>query len=228
MEKKEFIFQGLDAKTELKTALLLIIPALLIMFSVLFISHIFFPNLYFLVPLVLAAVLTVSLSVLILNQLSKRIKDKNWIIIIEDENIDIKFRDSHYALKLSEIMMIKNLGQPGLRYLTIKTRNDVIKIRVGNTGLAPFSKEEDIEIVDSFIEYLKPYITENFNKKILKNIININIIPNFGVYVNKKEKIKYTIINKMEPWQVMVFILGIGVIVMFLFMTGIIYYIDNK
>lgn len=217
MEKKEFVFQGLDAKTELKTALLLIIPALLIMFSVLFISHIFFPNLYFLVPLLLAAILTVSLSVLILNQLSKRIKDKNWIIIIENENIDIKFRDSHYALKLSDIMMIKNMGQPGLRYLTIKTRNDVIKIRVGNTGLAPFSKEEDIEIIDSFIEYLKPYIIENFNKKILKNIININIIPNFGVFINKKEKIKYTIINKMEPWQVMVFILGITTVVLILF-----------
>lgn len=217
MEKKEFVFQGLDAKTELKTALLLIIPALLIMFSVLFISHIFFPNLYFLVPLLLAAILTVSLSVLILNQLSKRIKDKNWIIIIENENIDIKFRDSHYALKLSDILMIKNLGQPGLRYLTIKTRNDVIKIRVGNTGLAPFSKEEDIEIIDSFIEYLKPYIIENFNKKILKNIININIIPNFGVFINKKEKIKYTIINKMEPWQVMVFILGITTVVLILF-----------
>lgn len=217
MEKKEFVFQGLDAKTELKTALLLIIPALLIMSSVLFISHIFFPNLYFLVPLLLAAILTVSLSVLILNQLSKRIKDKNWIIIIENENIDIKFRDSHYALKLSDILMIKNLGQPGLRYLTIKTRNDVIKIRVGNTGLAPFSKEEDIEIIDSFIEYLKPYIIENFNKKILKNIININIIPNFGVFINKKEKIKYTIINKMEPWQVMVFILGITTVVLILF-----------
>lgn len=217
MEKKEFVFQGLDAKTELKTALLLIIPALLIMFSVLFISHIFFPNLYFLVPLLLAAILTVSLSVLILNQLSKRIKDKNWIIIIENENIDIKFRDSHYALKLSDILKIKNLGQPGLRYLTIKTKNEVIKIRVGNTGLAPFSKEEDIEIVDSFIEYLKPYIIENFNKKILKNIINNNIIPNFGVYVNKKEKINYTIINKMEPWQVMVFILGITTVVLILF-----------
>lgn len=228
MKKKEFIFQGLDAKTELKTALLLIVPALLIMFSILFISHIFFPDLYFLVPLVFAAMLTVSFSVLILKQLSKRIKDKNWTIKIEGEKIDIKFRDSHYSLNLSDIMIIKNLGQPGLRYLTIKTKNEAIKIRVGNTGLAPFSKEEDIEIVDSFIEYLKPYIAEKFNKKILKNIINNNIIPNFGVYVSKREKIKYSIINKMEPWQVMLFILGIGVLVMIFFMMGIIYYIDNK
>ncbi|KFF18898.1 hypothetical protein [Chryseobacterium sp. JM1] len=227
MENKEFRFEGLDAKTELKLALNLILPGLAVMIGTLILTNRLFPGIYFLYPLLFAAFLTLSVCMLILKQLAKRVKAKEWIVVINNENLKIKFQNLQYIFSLSDIKMIKNLGNDGFRYLTIITNKDVIKIRVGNTGLTPFSSEKDIEQLDDFVEYLMPYVWGNFNQKELKNIINTNIFPNFGVYLVKREKIKYSIINKMEPWQV--FVLGIGLffVVLFVLMQILFYYFDN-
>lgn len=228
MESREFRFQGLDAKTELRMALLLIIPSLVIMFGVLAITHVIFPKIFFLVPLVFAAVLTVIVSILILKILVRKLKDKEWVIKINSENnIHIKFRNNEYNFRLGDIVMIKNLGNINIRYLTIKTKQETIKIRVGSTGFAPFSTAKDIEELDALVEYLRFYIDENFNKKILKNAANLNIIPNFGIYFVKGVEIKYSLINKMKPWQVVVLILGTLVLIMVLLMKGLFYYFDN-
>ena len=225
MENKEFRFQGLDAKTEWKTALFLIIPALIIMFGVLYLSHIVIPKVFFLIPLVFAAFITVIISMIILKMISKRIKDKEWFVKINGNNeISIKYKDQQYNFGLKDIIMIKNMGNVGVRYLTIKTKNDILKIRVGNTGFAPFSQEKDITELDAFIGFIKPYLNENFNKKILKNAINTNIIPNFGIYVIKGEEIKYSILNKMKPWQVITMVLTFGVLIMILFFNIMEYY----
>ncbi|MFP3833302.1 hypothetical protein [Chryseobacterium sp. SIMBA_028] len=228
MNNKEFRFQGLDAKTEFRLALILIFPSLIIMLGILYGSHILFPKIPFLMPLLMGAGLALGVSMIILKQLSNLIKDKEWIIKIQGDDLNLVFRKENFHVKFSDILMIKNMGNVGLRYLTIKTKNDVIKVRVGDTGLAPFSTQEDIDQLDAFVEYIKPYIDTNFNKKILKNAATPNIIPNFGVYVAKGEKIKYSIINKMKPWQVTLFILGTSVLVMILLMTGFLYYIDHK
>lgn len=228
MENKEFRFQGLDAKTEVRTALMLIIPSLMVMFGVLAIAHVAFPKMFFLFPLVFAAVLTVLVSVIILKLLVAKLKDKEWTIrISEGKNVFVKFRNAEYNFELKDIIMIKNMGNTNIRYLTIETRQDKIKIRVGNTGFAPFSTAKDIEELDAFIEFIKFYIDENFNKKILKNAANPNIIPNFGVYVVKGVEIKYSLINKMKPWQIAILILGTLVLIMVLFMKGLFYYFDN-
>ncbi|AZA46779.1 hypothetical protein EG346_00455 [Chryseobacterium carnipullorum] len=219
MNNKEFRFQGLDAKTELKLALMLIFPSLMIMFGILYGSHILFPKISFLMPLLFGATTTVGISIIILKQLTNLVREKEWIINIDDKFLNLKFRGINHHIQLSDIKIIKNLGNIGLRYLTIKTKNNVIKIRVGNTGLAPFSKQKDIDELDAFVQYLKPYIDKHFNEKVLKNIVQPNIIPNFGVYVVKEEKIKYSIINRMKPWQVVVFILGILVLIMILFVN---------
>lgn len=227
MENKEFRFEGLDAKTELKLALNLILPGLAVMIGTLILTNRLFPGIYFLYPLLFAAFLTLSVCMLILKQLAKRVKAKEWIVVINNENLKIKFQNLQYIFSLSDIKMIKNLGNDGFRYLTIITNKDVIKIRVGNTGLTPFSSEKDIEQLDDFVEYLMPYVRENFNQKELKNIINTNIFPNFGVYLVKREKIKYSIINKMEPWQVFVFGIGLFFVVLFVLMQILFYYFDN-
>lgn len=227
MENKEFRFEGLDAKTELKLALSLIFPGLVVMIGTLVLINMLFPKIYFLYPLLFASLLTLSVCMFILKKLAKRVGGKEWIVVINNENVQIKFQNLHYIFNLADIKMIKNLGNAGFRYLTIITKKDNIKIRVGNTGLTPFSSEKDIEKLDEFVEYLMPYIRENFNQKELKNIINTNIFTNFGVYVIKGEKIKYSIINKMEPWQVFVFGIGLFFIILFLFMQVLFYYFDN-
>lgn len=227
MENKEFRFEGLDAKTEIRLALNLIFPALVVMIGTLILINMLFPKIYFLYPLLFAAFLTLSLCMLILKQLAKRVKDKEWIVAINNETLHIKFQNQHHIFNLADIKKIKNLGNAGFRYLTIITNKDVIKIRVGNTGLTPFSSEKDIKQLDEFMEYLMPYVRENFNQKELKNIINTNIFSNFGVFVVKGEKIRYSIINKMQPWQVFVFGIGMGLFILFLLFMGLIFFVFN-
>lgn len=228
MEKKEFRFQGLDAETELRISLLLIIPSVIIMIVILYFSHVIFPGIFFLIPLILAAILTVSVSIILLRHLTKRINDKEWTIKVDNgQNVFIKFRNKEYNFGLKDILMIKNMGNVNIRYLTLKTNRDTIKIRVGNTGFAPFSTPEDIHELDSFVEFLKPYIEKNFNKKILKNAANPNIIPNFGVYIEKQQKIRYSLINKLKPWQIATLIVGTLMLIMFTLMKVLFYYFDN-
>ncbi|MCS4305106.1 hypothetical protein [Chryseobacterium sp. BIGb0232] len=228
MKDREFSFQGLDFKTELKLALVLIIPGLCTMLGVLFGGELLFPKIHFLKSVAFASVMTIGICMITLKQLSQLVKEKTWTINIKDDHFHITFRNLNYQFQASEIKMIKNIGNVGLRYLTIKTADYTIKIRVGDTGLAPFSSQKDIDELDAFVQHVKPYITKNFNKKELRNMINPTIIPNFGVYVVKGEKIKYSIINKMQRWQVILFILGIAAVVMTLLMTGFFYYIDHK
>ncbi|REC59098.1 hypothetical protein DRF65_27725 [Chryseobacterium pennae] len=228
MKDREFSFQGLDFKTELKLALVLIIPGLCTMLGVLFGGELLFPKIHFLKSVAFASVMTIGICMITLKQLSRLVKEKNWTINIKDDHFHITFRNLNYQFQASEIKMIKNIGNVGLRYLTIKTADQTIKIRVGDTGLAPFSSQKDIDELDAFVQHIKPYITKKFNKKELRNIINPTIIPNLGVYVVKGEKIKYSIINKMQPWQVILFILGIAGAVMTLLMTVFFYYIDHK
>lgn len=227
MKSKEFRFEGLDTKTELKLALNLILPGLIVMIGTLALTNMLLPKIHFLYPLLFAAFLTLSGCMLILKQLAKRIQAKEWVVVINNENLTIKFQNLQYIFNLADIKMIKNLGNAGFRYLTFITNKDIIKIRVGNTGLTPFSSEKDIEELDEFVKYLMPYIRENFNQKKLKNIININVFPNFGVYVLKGDKIKYSIINKMEPWQVFVFGIGLFFLILFLLIQFLFYYFDN-
>jgi len=225
MEDKEFRFQGLDAKTELHISLVLVIPALIMMIGTLYLSHLFVSNTFFLFPIIIAALITILGSITLLKIMTNRIKEKEWIIRINDqETITARFRNYVYNFNMTDIVMIKNMGNEGVRYLTIKTSDKFLKIRVGHTGFAPFSSDEDINKLDAFIDYLRPYIDQNFNTKVLKNAINPNVIPNFGVFVRKGEKIKYSIINKMQPWQVIAMILSIGIIIMILFFNIMEYY----
>ena len=153
MENREFRFQGLDAKTELRLALNLIFPALFIMVGTLIITNMLFPKIYFLFRLLFAAFLTLAVSMFILKEMIQRIKNKMWVVKINNGNMEITFQSSKYNFPLSTIKMIKNLGEPGFRYLTIKTNNQIVKFRVGNTGLTPFSTDEDIKTIDDLVAH---------------------------------------------------------------------------
>ncbi|MCW3161409.1 hypothetical protein [Chryseobacterium oryctis] len=217
-ESKKFQFEGIDAKTEWKIGLILAIPALFVFFSIMYLFEFYLPKTNFLYPVLSAAILTIIISLLLLKFLAKTIKNKTWIINANDTNLEIIYKEAKYIIPLKDIRIIKNLGNVGFRYLTIVTPEKSIKIRVGNTGFVPFSSQFDIEKVDEFLEYLTPFLNENFNKKELKNKINTNIFPNYGVYVTKSEIIKYSIINKLKPWQIiLIFICGGFLLLVILF-----------
>ncbi|MDR1198662.1 MAG: hypothetical protein LBK94_06575 [Prevotellaceae bacterium] len=174
---KEFKFQGVDAKTECKLGLMLLFLTLLIFISSIYIVSLLIPDIYFLYPVFLASGLTVVVSIFILKFLSNAVKNKQWIIHVNNESLDISFKNHTCNIPLDDIRIIKNMGNSGFRYLTITANNETIKIRVGNTVLVPFSTAKDILTVDALINYLKPYINERFNKKILKNQIDNNVFP---------------------------------------------------
>lgn len=212
-----FNFQGVDFKTEMKIASTLVIPILLVLALTFSFFHFLFPKTYFLYVGITAVLLALSIAMLFLQLVMRFVKDKTWQISINKDDVTIRFRKNTWAFKLQDIRVIKNMGSFEFRYLTIITRHETIKIRVGNTGLTPFSTEEDINKLDDFVAFLKPYIDEGFNKKILKNRIDNDIFPNCGVYVVKTEKIKYNVINKLTFNQyVIVFGLG-GVLLVILF-----------
>lgn len=218
-ETRNFQFDGVDAKTEWKIGLILAVPALAVFFLVMYVSEFYLPKTYFLYPVLLASVLTIVISILILKLLSGTIKDKKWNINIDDKVLEITYKNIKKAIPLTDIRSIKNLGNVGFRYLTIITHHETIKIRVGNTGFVPFSTQKDLEIFDDFVEYLRPFLYENFNKKELKNKINTQVFPNYGVYVVKSEKIKYSIINRLKPWQIMIIFLCGGFLLLILLFT---------
>jgi hypothetical protein len=227
MRSKEFKFQGVDAKTEWRLALILLFPALFIFIFFTCGVSLLISNISFLSPLLMASGLTIVISIFILKFLSNSVKNRQWIIKVDKKSLSISFGNRICNIFLDDIRIIKNMGDIGFRYLTIIAKNETVKIRVGNTGLVPFSTAEDIAIVDSFVEYLKPYMYERFNKKILKNQINNNVFPNFGIYVIKTEKIKYSIINKMHSWQIMI-VFGIsGFLFIMLLMMILMDLLDN-
>ncbi|PKF73770.1 hypothetical protein [Chryseobacterium sp. PMSZPI] len=218
-ETRNFQFNGIDAKTEWKIGLILAVPALGVFLLVMYLSESYLPKTYFLYPVLLAAVVTILISILILKFLSSSIKDKKWNININDKVLEITHKNIKKEIPLADIRSIKNLGNVGFRYLTIITHHETIKIRVGNTGFVPFSTQKDLENCDAFVEYLRPFLEENFNKKELKNKINTQIFPNYGVYVVKSEKIKYSIINRLKPWQIMIIFLCGGFLLLVLLFT---------
>jgi hypothetical protein len=227
MERKEFRFQGVDAGTELRLGLIMSIPALLIFISTAYGVSRFIPVAYFLAPVLAASGLTVAASIGILKLLSFTVKDKQWTVIAGGENLTLSFQKRTYNIPLDDIRIIKNMGNTGFRYLTIITRNETVKIRVGSTGFVPFSTAEDITAVDAFIAHLMPYIDKRFNRKILKNRFNNNVFPNFGIYVTKTEKIKYSFINKLQPWQVMICFGALGFILIMVLMAALINALDH-
>lgn len=221
-----FKFQGIDAKTEWRIGLLAGIPGLFVFLGTLFLLESVF-GLNFIVSIMTAAGLTLSVVLIVLKQLSKLGKNKIWTISIENHNVKISFQNQIWNFRLNEIRIIKNMGNVGFRYLTIITQTEKIKIRVGNTGFVPFSTQEDLQTLDEFITYLKPYIDENFNKKILKNRIDNHVFPNCGIYVVKTEKIRYSLINKMNPAQVIIVFGLAGFLFIMLLMFFILNIIDK-
>lgn len=119
--KKEFSFKGLDAKTELRLALYLIIPALVTMIGTSFIFHQFLRGFSGRTSILIAAFLTFSVCVILLKILVKTVKDKQWKVKIENQILELKFQNLHYQFPLSSIKVIRNVGNHGFRYLTIKT-----------------------------------------------------------------------------------------------------------
>ncbi len=85
------------------------------------------------------------------------VKNKVWTIKLIDDQLCFKYGEKETIIKLSDILKIKNVGNSSVfRYISFYTKNSVVKIRVGNGGFTPFSKEEDVSELYQFFEELLP------------------------------------------------------------------------
>jgi len=96
-------------------------------------------------------------SFLYLKFIMNFVKNKVWTIKLIDDQLCFKYGEKETIIKLSDILKIKNVGNSNVfRYLSFYTKNSVVKIRVGNGGFTPFSKEEDVSELYQFFEELLP------------------------------------------------------------------------
>jgi len=108
--------------------------------------------------------LILSRVVVIMEFLGKKYR-KLWQLQKSGTMIEIKYNGLTNEIFLEDIIKVKIYGNLEFKYFTIKTQTKTVKIRVGNSGLTPFSRDGDVRILDSFIDTLKPYLNKNFAKK---------------------------------------------------------------
>lgn len=227
IEEKEFRFQGLDRRTEMRLSLMVIPIAVVIVGGVFVGMWVGFSLNFDRLPVKLMTALIFGLVLAIFGLVVKRAPHKEWVIRVVNNRLLITFGDKRFDIPLENLRRIENMGQQGFRYLTLVTQDgQQVRIRAGVTAMTPFSKEEDLHTVDQFIKYLKPYIDKHFNQKILKNKIVPSSFPNYGIYIVKSETIKYSFINKMTPGQVIIFGLALGLLFVFLMLQVLFYFID--
>jgi len=89
-----------------------------------------------------------------------------WSLTKIDDKIIIKYKGETHEIFLKDIVQINNLGKAKTRAkkLTIKYNNQSVKIWAGTSWQAPFSREGDLQILDSFIKRLTNFLSKNFTR----------------------------------------------------------------
>ncbi|SJZ97597.1 hypothetical protein SAMN04488128_102118 [Chitinophaga eiseniae] len=229
IKEKEFRFQGLDLKTEIRLGFALLPILVVVLLGLFYLLNVFLPVNPLQVPrgLIIPAIL--GISILSMYWLAKLVRDKTWTVRVNAERLLIRFRKQEFDIPLESIREINNMGSADFRYLTFYTKTGLsVRMRVGIGAMTPFSRKEDLQTVDEMMSCLKPYIDKHFNKKDLRNKIHQNLFPHYGVYLVKTEPLTYKWLEKRTPGQVMLIFLGAGVIILVLLLQVLFYYIDHK
>lgn len=108
-----------------------------------------------------------------------------WHISEHQNQFIVSFKKYKWVIEKKNIQKIEYIGNESFRYLSFISDNHKVKIRVGYNVLTPFSRKEDLEILEKFIESIKPFLFENFSNK-NKKIIRFD---NQGVYLKNNNEI---------------------------------------
>lgn len=182
MEKKEFQFYGVDLKTELSIGLAAGLTLVIVWFGLIFFYYQYFgldsilriPKRIFFLCLLIGF----SVCVFLLKFLGSQFKSI-WLITVLNDHIVVSFKNEKWILEKKVIKKINYLGNENFRYLSLFTNEQKIKIRVGTNFLTPFSTKEDLRIIDEFVEFISPFLKNNFDNKIKRAIH----FENQGVYL---------------------------------------------
>ncbi|NML37214.1 hypothetical protein HHL17_08375 [Chitinophaga sp. G-6-1-13] len=229
IKQKEFRFQGLDYRTEIWLGLSIIPVLAAVLVGTFYLVRMIFPLDLLRIPRGIIIGIILGISFLSLKWMVKLVHNRTWIVNVDDDRLLLQFGKRRFDIPLGSIRRIENMGNVGFRYLSFVTQEGLtVRIRVGATAMTPFSTAEDVQTVDDFIRYLKPYIDKHFNKKVLRNKINQNPFPHYGVYVVKSDPLRYNLFEKMTPGQVILVIFTSGVVFLILLLQVLFYFIDKK
>ncbi len=176
MKNKQYEFYGVDFKTELllglMTGLILILVWIGLVYTYYTYNHlesvirvpkrIFFGSMFF----------GVTVSLFLLKLVSKYLKLK-WRIITLNEHMVIMFKNKQDEILYSEITKMNLNGNKVIRYLTISLKDKKIKMRIGTSNLMPFSRKEDIDMLDVFWNSLESLLPHKYTNKKL----NLSLLP---------------------------------------------------
>ncbi|MFL9834244.1 hypothetical protein [Chryseobacterium terrae] len=158
---------GVDLKTELIIALSIVPFFLLFSALSLFLYNnltgVEFRNIPFYITLG-GMISGIILGLFFAKFLGKKMNDV-WLIKEEDGILEINFKKKSWTIQLNNIAKFKIFGNSNFKYVSIFTANETVKMRIGNSGLTPFSSPEDLMKLDNFIDEIKPYFDKNYSKK---------------------------------------------------------------
>jgi len=163
----EYNIKGVDLKTELiiglSIALFIIIFGQLVITLYSSFNHVKFRNIPF------SVFLGGGLSGMAVGLIIAKVLGKNmssvWKIELRDNLLNISFKNREWKMRLDEISKLKIYGNPNFKYISIFKNNESIRMRIGNSGLTPFSTQDDLKQLDDFIKEIQPYFEKNYSKK---------------------------------------------------------------
>ncbi|MBC9913786.1 hypothetical protein [Chitinophaga varians] len=228
INQREFSFRGVDYKTEIWLGIS-IIPVLMLLGGCVYGLSKFWQIDFLKIPRGLLIPALLGTSLFSLHWMVKLVRNNRWIVNVDDERLCLQYGKQRFEIPWDNLRRIENMGNAELRYLSFVAKDGLkVRIRVGTGAMTPFSGPEDIAAVDAFIKHLSPYIDKHFNKKILRNKIDQNPFPHYGVYVVKSEPLTYNFLQKMTPGQIMLLFMTAGMLLVFLMLQLLFYYLDSK
>lgn len=85
-------------------------------------------------------------------------------IEIQEKFIEVKFKNNNCLIDFSYITKLQINGNSDFKYLSIYTNTQSIRMRIGNSGLTPFSAQEDFLELDRFICEISPHFVQKYRE----------------------------------------------------------------
>ena len=167
MRLLEYNIKGVDLKTELIIGFS-IVPFILIFgqLSATFYSsfkNVEFRNIPFFIFLC-GGLAGMTVGLIVAKILGKKMS-AIWKIELKDQSLSIRFKNRRWEMELDEISKFKIYGNSNFKYISIFKNDENIRMRIGNSGLTPFSTQDDLKQLDDFITEIQPYFEKNCLKK---------------------------------------------------------------
>ena len=108
--------------------------------------------------------LGMSIGLIFAKLLGKNLR-ATWYITLSNENLLVQFKDKEWNFSLEEVIKFKIYGNPNFKYISFWLNNEkTIKMRIGDSGLTPFSTKKDLVSLENFLNDVQKFFNSNYIK----------------------------------------------------------------